>query len=198
MDGLRGLTPLSTSWYRTCHPRRVATSRSPIRKASLTRSLVRLTTSRRAGHRSRADPSRSQLPFSPCIAARIPQNGAALRGGAPTFAVTVCCVVPSSHSAQESAAWSHAPGSFRPPRRPRLSRRSSTGPRNFVVEAPDQQIAEHVGQWAEHYRKEKAIAVARPGDAALAAALPAAASRSARTAPAAPPRSPSTAAASSP
>ncbi|TMQ31062.1 MAG: hypothetical protein E6K70_23300 [Planctomycetota bacterium] len=28
---------------------------------------------------------------------------------------------------------------------------------NFVVEAPTAQIAEQVGQWAEYYRKEKAI-----------------------------------------
>src|SRR5690349_4373353 len=28
---------------------------------------------------------------------------------------------------------------------------------NFVVHAPTPQIAEQVGQWAEHYRREKAI-----------------------------------------
>src|SRR5262245_32319979 len=27
---------------------------------------------------------------------------------------------------------------------------------NFVVEAPNAQIAKHVGDWAEHYRREKA------------------------------------------
>src|SRR5262249_56627697 len=28
---------------------------------------------------------------------------------------------------------------------------------NFLVEAPTAQIAQQVGQWAEHYRREKAI-----------------------------------------
>ena len=28
---------------------------------------------------------------------------------------------------------------------------------NFIVTAPTQQIAESVGQWAEHYRREKAM-----------------------------------------
>ena len=28
---------------------------------------------------------------------------------------------------------------------------------NFVVQAPTPQIAQQVGQWAEHYRKEKAL-----------------------------------------
>ena len=29
--------------------------------------------------------------------------------------------------------------------------------KNFVVEAPTPQIAERIGQWAEYYRKEKAV-----------------------------------------
>ena len=29
--------------------------------------------------------------------------------------------------------------------------------KNFVVEAPTPLIAERIGQWAEHYRREKAV-----------------------------------------
>src|SRR4051794_4523100 len=38
-----------------------------------------------------------------------------------------------------------------------LSMGASFRTQNFVVEAPSAQVAQQVGQWAEHYRKEKAI-----------------------------------------
>src|SRR5262249_25596775 len=34
---------------------------------------------------------------------------------------------------------------------------AQSGTKHFVVEAPSQQIADRLGQWAEYYRKEKAL-----------------------------------------